>query len=152
MNPLFHTPISRRTALRGLGVSLTLPMLEAMLPRAVHAAPSTYKPLAKSGVVPTPRAIFCYVPNGVNILEWIPESKGKGFKLSPTLEALKEHREQFSLLSGLGHPRCTGGHSGGDTWLTGADLRAVPGKDYTNSISVDQVIAEKIGAKTRFPP
>lgn len=151
MNPLFHTPISRRTALRGLGVSLTLPMLEAMLPRAVHAAPSTYKPLAKSGVVPTPRAIFCYVPNGVNILEWIPESKGKGFKLSPTLEALKEHREQFSLLSGLGHPRCTGGHSGGDTWLTGADLRAVPGKDYTNSISVDQVIAEKIGAKTRFP-
>ena len=151
MNPLFHTPISRRTALRGLGVSLTLPMLEAMLPRVVHAAPSTYKPLAKSGVVPTPRAIFCYVPNGVNILEWIPESKGKGFKLSPTLEALKEHREQFSLLSGLGHPRCTGGHSGGDTWLTGADLRAVPGKDYTNSISVDQVIAEKIGAKTRFP-
>jgi hypothetical protein len=151
MTPLFHTPLSRRTALRGLGVSLSLPFLEAMLPRSVHAAPSTYKPLLKSGTQPTPRAIFCYVSNGVNILQWVPESKGKGYKLSPTLETLKEHQANFSVLTGLGHPRCTGGHSGGDTWLTGADLKAVPGKDYTNTISVDQVIAEKIGAKTRLP-
>lgn len=151
MTPLFHTPISRRTALRGLGVSLSLPFLEAMLPRSVYAAPSTYKPLLKSGTQPTPRAIFCYVSNGVNILEWVPESKGKGYELSPTLESLKEHQASFSVLTGLGHPHSTGGHSGGDTWLTGADLRAVPGKDYTNTISVDQVIAEKIGAKTRFP-
>jgi hypothetical protein len=151
MNPIFHTPLSRRAVLRGLGVSLALPMLEAMRPRAVHAAPSTYKPLAKSGANPTPRAIFCYVPNGVNILEWLPEGKGQGYALSPTLQTLKEHQAYFSLLSGLGHPRCTGGHSGGDTWLTGADLRAVPGKDYTNTISIDQVIAEQIGAKTRFP-
>jgi hypothetical protein len=83
MNPIFHTPISRRTALRGLGVSLALPMLEAMLPRAVHAAPSTYKPLAKSGTNPTPRAIFCYVSNGVNILEWLPETKGKATRFRP---------------------------------------------------------------------
>ncbi len=151
MIPLFHTPISRRTALRGLGVTLSLPLLEAMLPRSVHAAPSTYKPLAKAGTAPTPRAIFCYVSNGVNILEWVPEAKGKGYALSPTLETLKEHQANFSVLTGLGHPRCTGGHSGGDTWLTGADLKSVPGKDYTNSISVDQVIAEQIGAKTRFP-
>ena len=69
MNPLFHTPMSRRTVLRGLGASITLPLLEAMLPRSLHAAPSTFRPLAKSGVKPTPRVIFCYVPNGVNILE-----------------------------------------------------------------------------------
>jgi hypothetical protein len=151
MIPLFHTPISRRTALRGLGVSLSLPLLEAMSPRSVHAAPSTYQPLLKSGAQPAARAIFCYVSNGVNILEWMPESKGKGYTLSPTLETLKEHRANFSVLTGLGHPHSTGGHSGGDTWLTGAHLRAVPGKDYTNTISVDQVIAEKIGTKTRFP-
>ena len=151
MNFLPHSPISRRTALRGLGVTLSLPLLEAMLPRSLHAAPSTYKPLVKSGVAPTPRAIFCYVPNGVNILEWVPEAEGKDYALSPTLEVLREHRADFSLLTGLGHPRCTGGHSGGDTWLTGADLRAVPGKEYTNTISVDQLIAEKIGAQTRFP-
>ena len=151
MNISFHTPLSRRTILRGLGVSMSLPFLEAMLPRSVHAAPSTYRPLLKSGAVPVSRSIFCYVSNGVNILDWVPESKGKGYQLSPTLEALKEHQADFSVLTGLGHPRCTGGHSGADTWLTGADLRAVPGKDYTNTISIDQLIAEKIGQKTRFP-
>ncbi|HEX8312799.1 MAG TPA: DUF1552 domain-containing protein [Chthoniobacteraceae bacterium] len=151
MNPLFHTPISRRTVLRGLGASLALPLLEAMLPRSLHAAPSTFKSLAASGAKPTPRVIFCYVPNGVNILEWMPGGKGANYELSPTLGALKDHRSDFSVLSGLGHPNATGGHSGADTWLTGANLRAVPGKDYTNTISADQVIAEKIGMQTRFP-
>ena len=151
MTPLFHTPLPRRTVLRGLGASLALPFLEAMLPRSVHAAPSTFKPLAKSGTKPTPRVIFCYVSNGVNITEWVPAAKGADYALSPTLDVLKGHRADFSVLSGLGHPHATGGHSGADTWLTGADLRAVPGKDYTNTISADQVIAEKIGALTRFP-
>ena len=151
ISPLFHTPISRRTLLRGAGVSVALPFLEAMLPRPLQAAPSTYKPVAKSGTKPMPRAIFCYVSNGVNILDWVPGAQGKGYGLSPTLATLQEHQSRFSVLSGLGHPRCTGGHSGGDTWLTGADLRSVPGKEYTNSLSIDQLIAEKIGAQTRFP-
>ena len=151
ISPLFHTPISRRTLLRGAGVSIALPFLEAMLPRPLQAAPSTYKPVAKSGTKPTPRAIFCYVSNGVNILDWVPGTQGRDYALSPTLATLQEHQSRFSVLSGLGHPRCTGGHSGGDTWLTGADLRSVPGKEYTNSLSIDQLIAEKIGAQTRFP-
>ena len=151
MNPIFDFPLPRRTVLRGLGATLALPFLEAMLPRSLHAAPSTYKPLAKSGAKPTPRVIFCYVSNGVNIMDWVPAARGADYALSPTLETLKEHRADFSVLSGLGHPRATGGHSGADTWLTGADLKAVPGKDYTNTISADQVIAEKIGAQTRFP-
>ena len=151
MNVSFHSPLSRRTLLRGLGVAMSLPFLEAMMPRSIHAAPSTYKSLVKSGATPVPRAMFCYVSNGVNILDWVPESRGKGYQLSPTLQTLKNHHPDFSVLTGLGHPRCTGGHSGADTWLTGADLRAVPGKEYSNSISVDQVIAEKVGQKTRFP-
>ncbi|RYD66622.1 MAG: DUF1552 domain-containing protein [Verrucomicrobiaceae bacterium] len=122
-----------------------------MLPRSLQAAPSTYRPLAKSGTAPVPRTIFCYVPNGVNILDWLPKDHGKDYALSPTLESLRAHRDRFSVLSGLAHPRCAGGHSGGDTWLTGADLRAVPGKDYTNTVSIDQVIAEKTAAHTRFP-
>ena len=145
MNILARTPLSRRAVLRGIGACLSLPLLEAM------GAPSTYQPLGKSGTKPTPRAIFCYVPNGVNILEWMPAAKGAGYELSPTLAALKEHQANFSVLTGLGHPAATGGHSGADTWLTGANLRGVPGKDYTNTISADQVIAEKIGAQTRFP-
>ncbi len=150
MNPLLHPTLSRRTVLRGLGVSLSLPLLEAMMPR-LHAAPSTYKPLARSAAKPVPRAIFCYVPNGVNIQQWLPASAGKGYALSPTLETLRDHQENFSLLSGLGHPHATGGHSGADTWLTGADLRRVPGKEYSNTISADQRIAEAIGHHTRFP-
>jgi len=144
------TNLSRRTVLRGLGVSLSLPLLEAMIPRAI-AAPSTFKPLASSLSKANPRVIYCYVPNGVNIMEWLPSEKGKNYGLSPTLSALEKHREDFSIVSGLGHPHATGGHSGADTWLTGANLLATPGKDYTNSISADQIIAEKIGQNTRFP-
>ncbi len=144
------THLSRRAVLRGLGVSISLPFLEAMLPRAI-AAPSTFRPLASSLAKPTPRVIYCYVPNGVNIVDWIPAANGKGYGLSPTLAALEGHRHDFTVISGLGHPQATGGHSGADTWLTGANLLATPGKDYTNSISADQVIAEKLGHLTRFP-
>ncbi|MCA9136944.1 MAG: DUF1552 domain-containing protein [Planctomycetales bacterium] len=130
---------------------MALPLLDAMLPRSAFAAPSKYKPLAKSGVQPTPRSIFCYVPNGVNILEWMPTGAGENYQFSPTLETLKDHRADFTVLTGLGHPHATGGHSGADTWLTGADLQAVPGKDYTNTVSIDQIIAEQVGVHTRFP-
>jgi hypothetical protein len=150
MNPLFHTPLSRRTMLRGLGVTLALPLLEAMMPRSAVAA-SSLKPLAKTGAKATPRVIFCYVPNGVNIHEWLPKDTGPGYTLSPTLDTLKEHRANFTVLSGLSHFSADGGHSGADTWLTGAHLKSVAGKDYSNSISADQVIAEAIGSKTRFP-
>lgn len=143
-------PLSRRTVLRGLGVSLSLPLLEAMIPRAL-AAPSTFKPLASSLTKPAPRVIYCYVPNGVNLMEWLPTETGRNYQLSPTLSSLARHREDFSVLSGLGHPHAAGGHSGADTWLTGANLLSTPGKDYTNSVSADQVIAEKIGHLTRFP-
>lgn len=149
MTPHLRTPLSRRTVLRGLGASLSLPWLEAMLPRAL-GAPSQFKPLA-AATSPQPRVIFCYVPNGVNILEWVPKTGGGGYALSPTLQELERHRDALSVVSGLGHPHSEGGHSGADTWLTGAALKAVPGADYTNTVSVDQVIAEKHGAETRFP-
>ncbi len=149
MNPLSHKLIDRRIVLRGLGASLSLPLLEAMLPASL-AAPSKYRPLAKS---PDrhPRSIFCYVPNGVNILEWIPKTSGSKYELSPTLQTLAAHRQNLSVLTGLGHPNSKGGHSGADTWLTGADLAAVPGKQYANTISADQIMAAKHGKETRFP-
>ena len=70
--------------------------------------------------------------------------------IAPTLEPLNDFCEQFTQLTGLGHPNAKGGHSGADTWLTGADLAATPGYDYHNQISVDQVAAETIGKETRF--
>lgn len=150
MTALLTRPLlSRRHALRGLGVMLTLPLLDAMRPRLL-GAPSQFKAVSRS-IKAQPRMVCCYVPNGVNILEWVPGTSGRDYALSPTLETLKDHRADFTVLSGLGHPASEGGHSGADTWLTGADLKAVPGADYSNSISADQVVAEQHGRQTRFP-
>lgn len=142
--------LSRRFLLRAAGAAVSLPFLDAMLPR-LQGAPSTFRPWAKSAVPAVPRMIACYVPNGVNILEWMPKGEGENYTLSPTLDTLKEYRKDFSVLTGLGHPASTGGHSGADTWLTAANLKAKPGADYTNTVSVDQLAALLHGKKTRFP-
>ena len=149
---MFHIrtqPLSRRHLLQAAGVALSLPFLDAMLPHAL-AAPSTFKPWKKSNIV-QPRMICCYVPNGVNIIEWMPADAGTEYTLSPTLKVLEAHRAEFSVLTGLGHPASEGGHSGADTWLTAANLKAKPGADYANSRSVDQLVAEKHGVETRYP-
>ncbi len=150
MHPHLRPALSRRHFLRGVGACLSLPWLEAMVPRSAFGAPSQFQPLASSSAA-HPRLITCYVPNGVNIFEWMPKEKGRDYNLSPTLGALQEHRADFSVLTGLGHPASEGGHSGADTWLTGANLKSTPGADYANSISIDQVVAEMHGKQTRFP-
>lgn len=145
-----NRPMNRRTFLRAAGACLALPFLDAMLPR-LRSAPSTFQPWGKSAVAAVPRMICCYVPNGVNIFEWLPTSDGENYSLSPTLKVLQDYRQDFTLLSGLGHPASQGGHSGADTWLTAANLKSKPGADYANSISVDQVAAELHGQRTRIP-
>lgn len=142
--------LSRRHVLRGLGASISLPLLGAMIPRNSDAADSKFKAWEKTTAV-QPRMICCYVPNGVNILQWMPSGSGADYSLSPTLKVLEDFRADFSVLSGLGHPASQGGHSGADTWLTGADLTAVPGSDYSNTISIDQVVAAEHARHTRFP-
>ncbi len=141
--------LTRRHLLRAAGAALPLPLLDAMLPRC-DAAPSTFQPLASSPAA-QPRLVCCYVPNGVNIVEWLPTDAGPDYTLSPTLAALAPHRDDVTVVSGLGHPHAKGGHSGADTWLTGADLSATPGADYTNRISIDQVVAAAHAPHTRFP-
>jgi hypothetical protein len=141
--------MSRRHVLRGAGVALALPWLDAMQPVA-KGADSQFKAWPQSNAS-HPRAIFCYIPNGVNILQWTPPNAGENYTLSPTLKVLEGIRDEFTVVTGLGHPRCTGGHSGADTWLSGADLKSIPGKDYANSLSADQLIAESLGTQTRFP-
>lgn len=140
--------LSRRTMLRGAGAAIALPLLDAMLPSTI-AAPSTYKPAAQS-LAAQPRMICCYVPQGVNIFEWTPKDAGPNWTLSPTLQGLAGHKSDFTLLTGLGHPTSAGGHEGADVWLTGADLDGIAGKDYQNSISVDQVAAKVHEKATRF--
>jgi Protein of unknown function (DUF1552) len=144
MHILNRKPISRRAMVRGTGACLALPFLEAMLPRTVFGA-------ASSASAEIPRVIFCYIPNGVNEDQWMPKDAGPDWTLSPTLDGLKPFRNDFTVLTGLGHPNSKGGHFGADTWLTGANLEGTPSKDYQNSISVDQIAAEFHGQQTRFP-
>ena len=141
--------LNRRHLLRGAGVALSLPLLEAMLPSA-FGAPSKFRPLPSS-LGAHPRVIWCYVPNGVNIQQWMPTGVGRDYQMSPTLEVLKDLHNDFSVVTGLGHPSSKGGHSGADTWLTAANLEAVPGSDYSNTLSIDQVVAEVHGRQTRIP-
>jgi hypothetical protein len=148
MNGFQGTRLSRRHVLRAAGAAVSLPLLDAMLPRA-SAAPSTFVPLPKSEVA-QPRMLCCYVPHGVNILEWMPADAGENYTLSPTLKALEPYRDDFTVVTGMGHPRAKGGHSGADTWLTGADLASKPGADYTNSVSIDQLVAAVHGPHTRY--
>ncbi len=141
--------VNRRFVLRAAGASLMLPLLDAMVPDA-RADANTLRPWKKS-VAAHPRLICCYVPNGVNIAEWVPRDSGTSYTLSPTLSALKSVRDEFTVISGLGHPHSEGGHSGADTWLTGANLKGRPGAEYTNSVSADQILAGMFVKATRYP-
>ena len=98
------------------------------------------------------RMAVVYVPIGKNLGEWTPRLTGRDYALSPTLRELSDYRDDFTVLSGLCHPRVWGGHRvEGPSFLTGADiLSGTPGADFKNTVSVDQIAAERMGSTTRF--
>lgn len=140
MNIAF-TPVSRRAFLRGTGVSLALPFLDAMWPSRAAAAAST----APQRLVAICTSLGIYGP------ALFPAQTGRGYEATPYLDLLKEHREQLTVFSGLSHPEQAGadGHSSEMTWLTSARHPGLGG--FRNTISLDQFVAEKIGIETRFP-
>lgn len=138
--------ISRRSALRGLGVSLALPWLDVTAPIAKAA----------TATAPT-RMAFIFVPNGVNLANWTPKSEGYGFELTKTLEPLAPVRDDLMVLSGLTHDKGrANGDGAGDharsasVFLTGAQPRKTNGENIRSGISVDQAAAQSIGHKTKF--
>ncbi|MDB4766560.1 DUF1552 domain-containing protein [bacterium] len=147
--------LDRRSFLRGLGVTCSLPFLECMTASTVSAA----TPPNASSSAPK-RMCFLYTPNGVGLppeenvhhekWHWFPHQPGDDYQLNESLKPLHRHREDMSILGGLSHPnsRSVLGHAAGDTWLTGGDVR---GSKYLNSISVDQLAARTLGTDTRFP-
>jgi hypothetical protein len=143
--------ISRRTALKGMGVSIALPFLEAMRPAVLRAgsADRADAPL---------RVAFLYVPNGVHLPDWTPRDAAGGLELSRILEPLRAVKDDVLVLSGLTlNPARALGDGGGDharamaSFLTGRHPRKTDGADLQAGISVDQLAAREIGAKTRFP-
>ncbi len=129
--------LNRRHVLKGLGVSLALPLLDCMRP--LLAADTATRPK---------RSVFIYLPNGVNTNDFEMPKAGKDYELSRILKPLEKHRASITPISGLYHPNAFGiAHDATQTWLTGAKY----GPTDRNTVSVDQLIAGVTGLKTRFP-
>jgi len=138
--------ISRRHFLRGVGVALSLPFLDSMLPPFARAADLS-SPLAPNS---TPRRLFA-ICNNLGLLpgSFFPKGSGRDYIESPYLKLLQQHRNQFTVFSGVSHPNVDGGHPSDVSFLTAAPHPA--SSSFHNTISLDQHLAEQIGVHTRFP-
>jgi hypothetical protein len=130
--------MDRRTFLRGTGILMALPFLEAMQPAFTRAATAN------------PRRMVCIQTNmGIMPQFFFPEKSGRDYALSPYLERLAAHRDHFTVFSGVSHPGVTGAHAAEKCFLTGTPHPERGG--FRNGISLDQVAAEEIGNQTRYP-
>jgi hypothetical protein len=138
-----HLP--RRTFLKGVGVSLALPLLDSMIPARTLLAQTAAKPL--------PRLGFVYVPHGAIMDKWTPATEG-AFEFTPILKPLEPFRDHLNVVSGLGHRAAdtTAVHSlSPTTWLSGVRPKATQGVDAYAGVTADQVAAQHIGQDTVLP-
>lgn len=142
MLPVMHLDrdvprLHRRHALRGIGASIALPLLDCMLPARAAVADAA-RPR---------RGVFIYLPNGVNQIDYQITKAGRAYTLSKTLASLEKHRNDVTPISGFHHPRALGHHHNcSRVWLTGGRLDPTA----RNSISVDQLVARTVADQTRF--
>jgi hypothetical protein len=139
-----HLP--RRTFLKGVGVSLALPLLDSMIPARTLLAQTAAKPL--------PRLGFVYVPHGAIMDKWTPATEGAGFEFTPILKPLEPFRDRLNVVSGLGHRAAdtTAVHSlSPTTWLSGVRPKATQGVDAYAGVTADQIAAQQIGQDTVLP-
>jgi Protein of unknown function (DUF1552) len=141
--------LQRRTFLGGLGTTLALPFLDAMVPAFAAPKLGAAKPVVRMG--------FLYVPNGIISAGWMPKSEGAGFEFNTTMKALEPFRENTLVLSGLAQiqGRSYGDGAGdharaGASWLTGVHPKKTEGADLRAGISADQVAARAFGKETQF--
>ncbi|MFP6864525.1 MAG: DUF1552 domain-containing protein [Roseibacillus sp.] len=125
---------SRRTFLRSAGVTLGLPLLESFGATSPQASPKRMIAICQD---------LSFIPK-----LFFPKTAGKDYEPSPYLKKTAKHREHFTIFSGLSHPGVDGGHRADKAFLTAAPH---PGRaSFRNSISLDQVMANEVGHKTRF--
>jgi hypothetical protein len=131
--------LDRRRFLRGAGAAIALPLLDCMRPLQAQASAEKAR-----------RAVFVYIPNGVNVLTWQITKAGGDYELPEPMKPLEKHRALMTPISGLHHPNGIGqAHVCADTWLTGAKI-GQDGGSYKNTVSADQRIAEVTSPQTRF--
>jgi hypothetical protein len=139
--------LPRRTFLRGLGASMALPLLDAMVPAST--------PLAQTPAAPRPRFGAVYFPNGAIMEQWTPAAPGRDFELPPILKPLEPFRDQLLVITNLtraGGEAASGQHAVSSAgWLSGVLAKATEAEDVRLGITVDQVVANRIGQQTLFP-
>ena len=145
MKNLTNKALHRRTFLRGVGVALSLPLLDAMQPAIATAASR-----GQFDVNNPPRRMLG-ICNNLGLLpeKFFPQAAGSQYELSPYLQLLEKHRDDFTVFSGVSHPDVDGGHPADICFLTAAPHPGSGG--FRNTISLDQFISERIGHLTRFP-
>ncbi len=144
--------LSRRTALRGLGVSVLLPLLDSMVPAQTPTARTAAKPRLRMGL--------CFMPHGGVMANWTPVKRGANFKLSRTLGPLAPYQDQVVVISNLAHQMAAPagpGDNGGDhtrsptVYLSGVHPKRTDGADIQAGVTIDQIAAMKIGQETPLP-
>jgi hypothetical protein len=144
---IFRKSLRRRTFLRGIGATVALPLLDAMVPALTAQSRTAARPLVRFGAV--------FVPNGAIMEQWIPATPGAGFELRPILAPLAPFRDQLVIISNL--TRANPGVVEGDHaisaagFLTGVYPRRTEAEDVLAGVSIDQVVAARIGQETPFP-
>jgi hypothetical protein len=141
--------LPRRTFLRGVGASLALPFLDAMVPALTAMSQTAAKPVRRFGVV--------YIPMGSNIAQWTPGSEGRITELSPALASLKPFLNQVIVITNLQLKNAYTVGGGGNHatsncgFLSAARAKVTEGADYELGKTADQFAAEEIGGDTPLP-
>jgi hypothetical protein len=138
--------IHRRTFIRGMGVTLALPLLDAMIPARTLFAQTAAKGTSRIG--------FVYIPHGAIMDKWTPAAEGAGFEFTPILKPLEPFRDRLNVISGLGHKAAdtTAVHSlSPTTWLSGVRPKATQGVDAYAGVTADQIAVKAIGQDTVLP-
>ena len=141
------TAISRRAVLRGIGTTLALPLLDAMVPAFTATVKTAAQPVKRFGVA--------YVPNGIIMDQWTPASTGGGFGFKPIMKSLEPYRKYVTVVSGLVNEAGRNGsaHPGKSAaYLTGVVAKRTTGDSQLGlGKSMDQFLAEAIGQETQLP-
>jgi hypothetical protein len=151
MSAIFKKHLSRRTFVQGMGATIALPLLDAMVPAQT--------PLVRTAAQPPVRLGLCFIPHGAVMNQWTPSAVGP-LELSPTLSPLAAHRDQVVVLSNLAHamagPQGPGDNGGDHTrcpavFLNGVHPKRTDGADIQAGVTIDQMAAAKIGQDTLLP-
>src|SRR5580765_3982246 len=136
--------LPRRTFLRGVGATVALPFLEAMVPA-----------FKASAAVSARRFGAVFVPNGAIVDEWTPKTPGQGFEMTTILKPLDAFKDSLVVVSNLtrAHPGVVeGDHAiSAAGWLSGVLAKRTQAEDVLAGTTIDQLVAKQIGQDTPFP-